>query len=177
MSRRSISKVSLAVVLVTILTAQATIAQEETGVREFGISAAVQSGQLDLMFPIWTSPKFVTVPSVYFAKMSDIGTDLGFGLLLRLNLRDTKAVPYLGFRAAVFIYKPDAVPFEDDPETATDFLVGPAFGGEYFLDDHFSVGVEGQVNITLSDEDSFRFGNPDDVNINTATAIMATFYF
>ncbi|MCK4462246.1 MAG: hypothetical protein KAW46_10605 [candidate division Zixibacteria bacterium] len=45
------------------------------------------------------------------------------------------------------------------------------------MQDHFSVGVEAQVNAVFSDEHSYLFGNPNGTNINTAAAVMATFYF
>ena len=42
---------------------------------------------------------------------------------------------------------------------------------------YFSIGVEGQVNAAISDDASSRFGNPGGTNINTATAVLAAFYF
>ena len=39
------------------------------------------------------------------------------------------------------------------------------------------IAVEAQVNVTVSSEDSFRFGNPGGTNINTPTGIFAAFYF
>jgi hypothetical protein len=62
-------------------------------------------------------------------------------------------------------------------KTQIDILGGLAFGGEYFLTDNFSFGVEAQGNLTKSDENSFRFGNPGKINFNTGTMISATIYF
>ena len=59
----------------------------------------------------------------------------------------------------------------------TDIIGGVALGGEYFLSDHFSFGVEAQANVTRSDNQSFRFGNPGGLTLNTATAVLATVYF
>ena len=66
---------------------------------------------------------------------------------------------------------------EIDNDTKVDIILGIAFGAEYFLDEHFSIGVEAQGNLTQSDEKSIRFGNPDGTNFNTATMITATVYF
>jgi hypothetical protein len=52
-----------------------------------------------------------------------------------------------------------------------------AFGAEYFLSDSFSFGVEAQGNLTKSDENSSRFGNPGGVNFNTGAMVSATVYF
>jgi len=56
-------------------------------------------------------------------------------------------------------------------------LAGLNFGGEYYISEHFSVGIEAQGNLTKSDKNSGRFGNPGGVNINLATMIFATMYF
>lgn len=55
--------------------------------------------------------------------------------------------------------------------------IGIGVGGEYFLGDKFSVGVEAQLNATHSSKTSSRFGNPGGWNINTASAVLATVYF
>lgn len=138
---------------------------------KFGISAALQTEQLDLLFPIWTSNSFVVVPSVSLAYASDVATDIGFGMALRYNLLKGDAVPYLGGRAGMFILSPNV------GNSINDYVFGPFVGGEYFIDKHFSFSVEAQLNITKSDKNSLRFGNPDGTNFNTATLAMASFYF
>jgi len=64
-----------------------------------------------------------------------------------------------------------------DQTTNVDIVGGLAFGAEYFIADHFSLGVEAQGNCTKSDKNSYRYGNPDGFNFNTATAVSATIYF
>ena len=178
--RTSSIRVALVAICAIMIFSGTAIADETNG-RKIGISAAIQTSQLDLMFPVWTSPKFVLVPSVALVKMTDVGTDIGLGMLFRFNTREGKVVPYFGFRGVAFIYssdEPAVFPdLDDDSDSTTDFVVGPALGGEYFFDDNFSVGIEGQVNVSISDENSFRFGNPDGVNFNTATMLTATIYF
>lgn len=170
---RIIRLILLAVVTCALLWGSA-VAQGAASDTKVGISAVVQSEQLDIMLPVWLSEKMVIVPSLGFVGVSDAYTDLAVGLALRFNARrhDAKAVPYGGGRIVVLQYSP-----EGPADGATDFIFGPFVGGEYFLDDHFSLGVEAQLNISKSDENSLRFGNPDGTSINTATAVMATFYF
>jgi hypothetical protein len=46
-----------------------------------------------------------------------------------------------------------------------------------FFDPHFSIGVEAQMNVRSSDNDSSRFGNPGGTNFNTGSAVTANIYF
>ena len=167
---RHLATIVFALVLLTVAAASAS-AQEYGRPGKFGLSAAVQAEQLDLLIPIWAGEKLVIVPAVSVQHVSDAATDFGFGLGLRYMFKEGKARPYLGFRAGILMLSPDV------GDSRTDFILGPSLGGEYFLDEHFSFGVEAQVNMAISDKGSYRFGNPDGTNINTATTAMVTFYF
>jgi hypothetical protein len=161
------SLVGLVAALV-LLSASAAFAQPGEG--SFGIQASLQDNHTEIGLPIWGS-SFVVEPFLSFASVSDAGKDLGVGALFRFNLKQGDAVPYFGVRVAMLYFSPE------EGDSVTDFVAGPALGGEYFLSPHFSLGVEAQVNIAISDEASSRFGNPDGTNINTASMATATFYF
>jgi hypothetical protein len=92
-------------------------------------------------------------------------------MVFRYNLRVDEAVPYIGLRFGGLLASPEK------GDGTFDMILGPLVGGEYFLRNKFSVGVEAQLNISKSDENSYRYNNPDGTNINMATAVMATFYF
>jgi len=66
---------------------------------------------------------------------------------------------------------------DTDISQKIDKFAGNGVGAEYFFDKHFSIGVEAQGNVTVSDMNSFRFGNPDGTNFNTATMVTANVYF
>ena len=149
----------------------ATNAQELNREGKIGLSAALQGEQMDVLVPIWSTQNLAFVPSVGFASASDAAKDLRLGLGIRGALRSGKLAPYVGAHVQMFALMPDG------GSTRTDWVVGPMFGGEYFFEEHFSVGVEAQLNFAFSDRYSLRFGNPDGTNINTATTVMATFYF
>ena len=136
-----------------------------------GISAVLQTDQLDLLVPVWTSESFVVRPSISFAHVSDFATEFGIGMGFRGNLRKDDAVPYLGAQVVILVLSPD------NGDSITDLLFGPFFGGEYFFSNHLSVSVEAQINIAKSDQNSNRFGNPDGTNVNTATVALVSFYF
>ena len=144
--------------------------QESQGTK-VGISASVQTTQFDILVPIWTSDRFSIAPAFGFVWVEEGGTDFRFALVPRFFFRKDKVAPYLGLKAGVLIASPEI------GESATDGIFGAAFGGEFFLDDHFSFGTEAQLNLTTSSEKSARFGNPGRKNLNTAAAIYATVYF
>ena len=156
-------------VLVLAMAVSAANAEDRTGM--VGLSASIQESQLDIMLPIWASPRVVVTPSVSVIRVSDVVSDFGAGLMIRVNVQTGDAVPYLGARFGMLRRSPENI------DATTDYYYGPAGGGEYFLSEHFSLGVEAQLNITKSDDNSTRFGNPGGTNINTATAVLATFYF
>ncbi len=108
--------------------------------------------------------------------LKKLGLDIGFALAPRFYLKKEKISPYVGLKVGTLINKPSSEN-KIDTETKIDLLGGLAFGGEYFLSDNFSFGVEIQGNLTKSDENSYRFGNPGGVNFNTSTMISATVYF
>ena len=159
------------IVSASTVTAQESPADSAKSEKKFGISAALQTAQLDLSFPIWPGSSIVIIPSISIVNVSDVATDFGFGLGLRYNLNTTEAVPYIGIRFVALNLLPK------NGDSFTDIVFGPFAGGEYFFSDHFSVSIEAQINVALSAEFSNRFGNPNGTNFNTATVAFATFYF
>lgn len=166
--------VQIIILIIAVTTAgaqESTAATENTFDKKFGLSVVLQSEQLDLLFPIWPDNNVVIIPSISIVSVSDISTDFGYGLGLRYNLKYDDATPYIGARVEVLVLIPKA------GDSFSDIVFGPFAGGEYFFSEHFSVSVEAQLNVAMSDEFSTRFGNPDGTNVNTATVALATFYF
>ena len=85
------------------------------------------------------------------------------GPITAVNTRASKAV--------CTVYIPDG------EDSYYDFIAGFTGGAEYFLDDNLSIGIEFQLNSSFSDEYSFRFGNPDKMNMNTASAVTLSIYW
>lgn len=136
-----------------------------------GCRVNLQSEQLDITIPWFLEPDLEIAPSVSFVYAEEVGTDLGVGLSLRKHLRANKVSPFLSLRGGMLMYTPK------DGDSYTDFIAGIGGGAEYFFDKHISIGAEYQVNFSFSDEYSYRFGNPDKMNINTASAISITIYW
>jgi hypothetical protein len=136
-----------------------------------GLSASFQGSQFDILVPIWTSDRFSLAPAFGLLWAQDGGSDIRFALAPRFFFSRTTFAPYVGGRLGVLLASPK------NGDSTTDWIMGLAAGGEYFVDPHFSVGVESQLNLTISAEHSGRFGNPGRKNLNTGAAVMATVYF
>lgn len=162
-------KKGLLVIVGILFCFTSVFSQERTG--KIGLSTNVQELQFDLIVPIWITKNITINPSFGFLGATKQALDISLGLGIRKYLSEDKFSPYIGLRGAGFFMKPHK------GDTSSDFLTGLFLGGEYFIESRFSIGVEGQINATFSDKYSNRFGNPDGINFNTATALYATFYF
>jgi len=168
----------LILVVLGILFFDNSYSQDSTETNSFGISALVQDSQFDILFPILLSKSAVLAPAVGFLYASGAGTDISFGLVGRFYLSNQIVKPFLGGRAGFILFTPASNDEgQAEPESTTDVSVGFLAGGEYFINDSFSFGIEAQLNATISDENSSRFGNPGGTNINTGAAVFATVYF
>ena len=146
-------------------------AQDSLRAGRVGMSASVQSGQFDVLVPIWLSSQFSISPAVGIAWAEDNGSDVRIGVVPRFFFNTGKIAPFIGGRIGLLHSSPKSA------NVSTDWIVGLAGGGEYFLDEHFSFGVESQLNLLISDVESTRFGNPGKYTINTGAAVFATIYF
>ncbi len=170
-NKNFILKIPLSIMLFMIIIAPKVCGDNEKLLRKVGISASFQGPQLDFTVPIWVNESNVIMPSLHVVSFEKSSTEIGFGFGYRRNIRAGTTVPYAGVRLGAFILLPD------DGEGMADYFGGPFLGGEYFFNDVFSAGVEAQINITKSDKKSYRFGNPGNINVNTATSAYVTFYF
>ncbi len=161
-------KTTLLFLTVFVLTSSC-FAQPEKG--KVGISVSVQNTQLDFLVPIFVNDHASLSPAFGITNISDQFTDISLGLIMRYYFSKNIVSPYVGARFGALMLTPQ------DGDLITDFIFGPFFGGEYFFTQYFSVGIELQLNIVKSAEDSMRFDNPNGTNINTATAFIATIYF
>jgi len=147
---------------------------QETKKRCVGLSTTFQQSDLGIQVPIWLSNKMTLAPYISFAMVTDAGNDIGIGIIPKFYLNTNKLSPYIGFKFATIIYNP---PASANSKSTSDLLIGMAFGGDYFFDPQFAIGVEAQLNYAISDDNSDRFGNPGGGNLNTAMAVSASVFF
>jgi len=154
-----------------------SVSFSQTYKRKIGLSGTIQGGQFGVLLPIWGGERLVIAPAVDFNFAENIGIDLGLGLANRYYFNNENLSPYIGLKVGVLHYIPTKKSYFVENESITDYIGGLAFGGEYFLSENFSFGVETQANIAKSGENSLRFGNPGGLNFNLATMVSATIYF
>lgn len=129
-----------------------------------GLSASLQGNQTNLMVPIWTSEDLVIAPLLGIVHEADNFTTINLGVKPRFyQSMGSNFASFLGLQGILQYTSPIV---GDD---VTDFLIGANGGGEYFLDSHFSLGVEGQLNLLLRDSDNNR--------VSTGVAITGSYYF
>lgn len=158
--------------LLTIGTMLSTLyAQDKSHSRRYSISALFSGGQIDFVLPIWAGEKTVFAPSFGVIAVEDFATEFRFGFILKQYKRTGKISPYYGVRAGGILLSPAK------GENSIDKLFGILWGGEYFFDKNFSIGIEAQGNFLFSKEKSQLFGNQTKLSFNTATALLANIYF
>ena len=185
MSKRSTTRRALlfCMVLLTGVIFPVLSSAQEGRSHKVGISAAVREDQTEIMFPIWTSGNSAVVPSFAISHEATVGTWYSLGLALRGYLGTGKAVPYIGLHGAAMVTNYDAY-----ESSWTDVILGPVVGGEYFLADRFSLGVEARLDVTIEgDREVPPYYYPDyyiysqktsgHTLVNSSALAQATFYF
>ncbi len=160
---KTVTKLSLLCVIISF-TASVAFGQGRPSEGSVGLRASIQSNQTNLEVPIWLTESISLAPVFGLNHREDSFTSLNLGVAPRFyqDLGDNFA-SYIGARGILQRTSPEVGP-ED-----TDFLLGATGGGEYFLDDHFSLGVEGQLNFLFNDNGNDAF--------TTGAAISGTYYF
>lgn len=156
---------SLSLFLVSLFFVTATVtAQSRPAEGTLGLSASIQSSQTNLQLPIWLTDSITLAPIFGLNHQEDTFTSINIGVAPRFyqNLGSDFA-SYIGARG---IFQRTSPEVGDDE---TNLLLGATGGGEYFWDEHFSMGVEGQLNLFLNDGGSN--------NLSTGAAIVGTYYF
>jgi hypothetical protein len=152
--------------------------QEAPRTPKMGFSASLQSDQVGILIPIWVDESTSIVPSFQVLFAQSVGLDLGVGVTLRKYLREGNVRPYVAPGFGVLMSFPTAdEDIVEDPPNPLDLLVSFGLGGEYFFSDYFSTGVQIGLAGAFSDEDSNRFGNPGNFNLNTSASILVNVYF
>jgi hypothetical protein len=136
--------------------------QNVPGEGTLGITASVQSGQTNLLFPYRVTDRVAIAPMIGFRSVENGLTTLQVGIKPQFFREiGNDFATYLGGLGMIRIDSPNV------GDNDSSFVLGFNGGGEYYLSSHFSLGVEGLVNIVLDNQNS----------ISTGAAVNATFYF
>jgi hypothetical protein len=147
---------------------------QEAYKRTVGLTTSFHQGDFGIQIPFWVDQRTTIAPYFSVKSISEAGTDFAVGVIPKMYISMDKLAPYVGIKLGAVFYNP---PDGSTSENTTDFFGGFAFGGDYFLDPRFCIGVEAQLNLAVSDENSSRFGNPGGNNFNTGMAINASIFF
>jgi len=170
MDKRTTASGAMALVLFVVCTVHG-VCQDSTTAGRLGISASLQSSQVDILLPLRVGASFSVAPALGFLWAENGGSDIRLGVVPRYYFRHDNVQPFVDARIDALINVPES------GSRTTDWLVGVGGGGEYYLDAHFSLGVEAQLNLSISDANSPRFGDPGKKTLNTAASVFASFYF
>lgn len=139
-------------------------AQEQRPVkRTVGLAGLINSGQSEILVPIWLGDRFVLAPALSLLHIENIGTQVGLGAAARFYLYMERIAPYLGVQGFALVDLPEV------GSSATDLTIGVFFGGEFFLHQRFSVGIQAHGDLFIPDSGSYVF--------NTSTSVLANIYF
>lgn len=153
---------SLCFILLLITTT--SFAQNRPTDSNFGLTASLQGSQTNLQIPIWLNENVTIAPVFGINHQQDNFTSINLGVAPRFYQDfGSDFATYLGARGISQRTSPEVGP-ED-----SDFLLGATGGGEYFLGNHFSLGVEAQLNFLINDNGGDR--------LSTGAALMGTYYF
>jgi len=152
--------------LLTVLSSNPLQAQQRPVERHFGLTAYVQNSQTSILVPIWVNPMLTIAPGFSFSYLENSGSRIGFFLMPRIYLDMRRVAPYLAIRVGAHINAPKRA------RNTTDFLLGGGFGGEYFINPRFSLGVEAIVDGQIID-----LGTGNNIKLDTSAAVHANVYF
>lgn len=139
-------------------------AQNQPSTGTVGLTASLQGNQTNIKFPVWATENIVVAPVLGLNHRAESFTSLNIGVSPRYyNKLGSDFASYIGALAILQRTSPEL------GANDTDFLLGAAGGGEFFADEHFSFGIEGQLNYLFNDNDNDA--------LSTGAAITGTYYF
>jgi len=150
--------------VILILGIGSSNAQQQPVKRTVGLAASLQGGQPQILVPIWLGDRFILAPAVSLQHIESTVTNLGLGAAARFYLYMARVAPYFGGQAFAII----GIPSGGGGNT-TDLSIGVFFGGEFFLHQRFSIGLEAHGDLFIPDTGPYTF--------NTSTGVIANIYF
>lgn len=147
-------------------TTQAQENQPQQPGRKWGIGATFQGGQTLFIVPIWLGQKFVVGPLVSATHTENVNLNINAGLATRIYPSMGRIAPFWGVAAAASINKLQI----GGATSTTTWTVGGYFGGEFFINQRFSLSIQPGVWVVFPP-------NNGNVTITSATFLLGTVYF
>ncbi|MDZ7266342.1 MAG: hypothetical protein ONB48_04305 [candidate division KSB1 bacterium] len=163
-SRRSALLYALAFLTCAVIPRPAH-AQNQEIKRTWGVSTYLQTAPVTIVIPIWLTPQFVLAPLLNVNYQEKAATTLGAGFALRIYPSMQRVAPYWGVNGRAI-----NINLSGPGGSATGYAGSIYFGGEFFINPKFSLGVEPGISITLPP-------NSGPINVATTTLMVATAHF
>ena len=144
---------------------QAALAQENQVNRKWGLGASLQGGQTAVFVPIWLSPTFMLAPTASLNYVENTSTTIGAGVFVKIFPHMARIAPFWGLGATT-----STVIISGGGGSNTTIIPAVFFGGEFFINQRFSFGVQPTVAVVIPP-------NSGPLQINTATLLYATIFF
>ncbi len=169
-NRQSSLIFSCAVVLVLatgwLQSAAAQENQNQQVDRNWGIAATFQGGQTLVVVPIWLGQRFTVGPIVSATHTENVNLNINAGVATRFYPTLSRVAPFWGVAATATINKPQI----GGSNSATTWTVGGYFGGEFFINQRFSLSIQPGVWVIIPP-------NSGNITISSATFLLGSVYF
>ena len=140
-------------------------AQENQVQRKWGLGASLQSNQGAIFVPIWLSPTLMLAPNASLNYIENLSTTIGAGVWVKIFPRMARVAPFWGLGATT-----STVIISGGGGSNTTIVPAVFFGGEFFINQRFSFGVQPTVAVAIPP-------NSGPISINTLTLLYATVFF
>lgn len=157
--------VLLTLALVIFASLNSVYAQGEI-TRKFGLTGFFQGGQTTILVPLWLGDRLTVAPGFSLLWVEGGTTNIGWQVTPRLYFSMNRIAPYISGTVGVILNMPNG------GGDTTSLILGVGFGGEYFINPKFSMGVEARLNGAVTD-----ISGANNLSITTATAVHANVYF
>ena len=140
--------------------------QDNSADRTVGLTASIQGGQTLILVPIWLGDMMTLAPGIALSYVENSGTTITLLVAPRFYMVMQRVAPYITANVGINFSNPVG------PADQTDLIIGIGLGGEYFINNMFSLGVEAMVNANVAD-----ISGAQALRATTATGVHANVYF
>ena len=140
-------------------------AQENQVHGKWGLGATLQGGQTAIFVPIWLSPTFMLVPNASLNYIESTSTTVGAGLWVKIFPNMSRVAPFWGLGVTT-----STLILSGGGGSNTTIVPAAFFGGEFFINQRFSFGVQPTVAVAIPP-------NSGPISVNTLTLVYATVFF
>jgi hypothetical protein len=134
--------------------------------RKWGLAATFQGGQTLIIVPIWLGQRLAVGPIVSATHTENVNLNINAGLAARFYPTMARIAPFWGVAATANINRPQVA----NATTNTTWIAGGFFGGEFFINQRFSLAIQPGVWMAFPP-------NGGNITITSSTFLLGAIYF